>query len=77
MSIKLSIKKKVKAFMKSQLKLNDDIVDNMHFEGCNRLAVFANRRRRVVHHQQNRSIIVRFGNNADKSLVWGANIAYY
>ena len=62
---------KVKAFMKSQLKLNDDIVDNMEFEGCHRLAVFANYRRRVVHHQQNRSITVRFRNNADKSLVWG------
>ena len=63
---------KVKAFMKSQLKLSDDVVDNMQFEGCQRLAVFANRRRRVVYHQQNRSIIVRFRNNADKSLVWGA-----
>ena len=63
---------KVKSFMKSQLKLSDDVVDNMQFEGCHRLAVFANRRRRVVHHQQNRSIIVRFRNNADKSLVWGA-----
>ena len=60
--------------MKTPLKLDGAVVDNMKFDGCHRLSVFTNRKRRGQHVQtpQNRPVIIRFCNMADKMMVWGA-----
>ena len=69
----LVCEQKSRDFMKTQLKLDGAVVDNMKFDGCHRLSVFTNRKRRGQHQTpQNRPVIIRFCNMADKMMVWGA-----
>ena len=59
--------------LETQLKLEDGVVDNMKFDGCHRLSVFTNRKRRRQHQTpQNRPVVIQFCNIDDKMMVWGA-----
>ena len=65
--------RKVREFMRTQLKLDDDTVDSIKFAGCHRLSANANRKRHNSQQfNQKRPIIVQFCNQADKATVWGA-----
>ena len=67
--------RKIREFMRTQLKLDDDTVDNIKFAGCHRLSANANRKRHDSQQiNQKRPIIVQFYNQADKATVWGAKI---
>lgn len=61
---------KIRHFLTTQLKLNEDTVRNMKFVRVHRLGSY--QKGRFIGTKPNRPIIVRFRDYADKSMVWAA-----